>query len=28
MDDKLAFEDFHPEGSGLIRCRNTHATSP
>jgi hypothetical protein len=28
MDDKLPFEDFHSEGSGLLRCPNTHATSP
>ena len=28
MDDEIAFEDLDAEGSGTLRCRNTHAISP
>ena len=28
MDDEVAFENLYAKGSGMLRCRNTHAISP
>ena len=28
IDDEVAFENLYAKGSGMLRCRNTHAISP